>query len=159
MDLYFNPLVDLLIKNPGISRDELFIKSGMESNWEFVRQINRLLEEGRISKEYGVYRYSPRVLILVEKHKNEDSSSRIIDLNYLPTEILEEKLNYKKQGIEPEDCIEYDLQIAGYEIKKENKAFLEAYNNICLNVDEFRYFLWAKYLFKRLEISEDYSVF
>ncbi len=155
MDLYYNPLVDLLIKNPGITRDELFIKSGMKSKWEFVRKINRLFEEDRMSKEYDLYRYSPKVLILVEKDKNEDCLIRVIDLNYLPTEVLEKELNYEKHGTETENCIEYDLQIAGYEITKENKSFLESYNDIYLNVGEFRYFLWTQYLFRKVEISVD----
>ena len=151
MDLYYNHIVDILTKNVGISRDELYIKSGIKSKWEFVREINRLLSEFRITKEYDLYRYSPRVLILAEIDEVNDCVARIINLNYLPNEVLRKELNYKNIRTEPEYGLDYELEITGYEISKEYKSFFEINNDISLNFDEFKYFLWAKYLFNEIQ--------
>jgi hypothetical protein len=143
-DPYYNHIIETLVENLGISKSQLYIKSGIESKWQFVREINNLLAKGRITQEYGIYEYSPKVLFLVEKI--EDNVERILRINYLPMEVLRKELNYLNNGSEPEDCPEYELEIAGYQIKRDQKYFFEQNNNISLSFDEFTYFLWEVYL-------------
>jgi hypothetical protein len=143
MDEYGRQITNLLINNLGISRDELFVKSGIISKYQFVRVIQHLIEEGRISKAFDPYNYAPRVHIVVEQNSKALRKYRI---NFLSTDVLEKGLNFKRAGSEPEDELEYYLQVAGLPLKKENLTFLTGYCNINFNFDDYFYYLWAIYL-------------
>lgn len=155
MDLYFNQLVDILINNVGINREELFIKSGYTNKREFISEINLLQSTYRIATKYDRHIYCPRVLKLVELNHEKDQLIRTIPLNYLPTEVLIEKLNFKENGTEPEDSIDYLLEISGYELKEEDKAFMEMYSKAVLDFNKYSYDLWAEYLHPKFSLQEN----
>lgn len=146
MDQYYNHLVELLVNNIGISRQELYIKSGMSSKRDFISEINQLKACYRITSKCDRHLYSPRVLFIVECDINAKRVTKEISINYLPTDILKNTLGYVSQGVEPEDCLEYELEITGYEIKEEHKPFFEAHNKINFNFRNYKYFLWVKYV-------------
>ena len=157
MDLYYNHIVDILTKNTGIGRDELYKKSGLNKRG-FVTEINSLLSTCRISNQYDRFKYSPRVLILVEYEKRHGIKTGEFQLNYLPTDVLNRGLNYINSGTEPEDCLEYELEITGYEISEKFKPFFENQSDIILDFNKFKYYLWAKYLYQRddmIKISQE----
>ena len=150
MDLYYSNIVDLLIKNRGISRKDLYKISGIESKREFLTEVNRLEVDREIIKEYdsGIVRvkYSPRVLKVLEYEKIYNVRTAEYKINFIPTAVLEKELEYINNGTEPEDCIEFELQIAGLAINEKHKSLFEKQNNITLNFNKFNYYLWAEYL-------------
>lgn len=150
MDLYFNHIVDKLIKNIGINRSDLYKISIVGNKRIFLTEINLLLEERRIIKDYGSgpvrFRYSPRVLKLFEYEKNSGFKTAEFQLNYFPNEILEKELEYINNGTEPEDCLEFELQIGGFPLKEKHKFFFECHNEIKLDFNKFNYYLRAEYL-------------
>lgn len=139
---YYNPLIELLIENLGISREDLFLKSGIKSKFQFVREINKLLEEDRIIKDYDPLCYAPRIHIIVEQN---DQILRKYRMDYLPPKELEKALSFKETGPEPEDRIAFYLEIAGLVLKKEDHPFLQKHCNINFDFDEYCYHLWAAY--------------
>ena len=155
MDLYFNQLVDILINNVGINREELFIKSGYTSKRKFISELNILQSTYRIATKYDRHIYCPRVLTLVELNHEKDQLIRTIPLNYLPTEVLTEKLNFKENGTELEDSIDFMLEIAGYDLKEEDKAFMEMHSNAVLDFNKYSYDLWAEYLQPKFSLQEN----
>ncbi|MBN8688619.1 MAG: hypothetical protein J0M10_16490 [Chitinophagales bacterium] len=146
MNPHNNKIVEILVNNVGIDKEELFIKSGYTSKREFISEINLLQSSYRIATIYDRHIYAPRVLLLVELTQQKDQVTRRIPLNYLPTDVLIEKLNFKERGTEPEDRIDYFLEIAGYELKPKDKAFMEIHSNTILDFNKYCYSLWAKYL-------------
>src|SRR5687767_6609774 len=108
MELYCNHIVDLLVNSPGIKPVELFQKSGIESKRDFIKEINRLITDNRIIKqyhpEYIKTRYSPKVLYLWEHEKNSEplynSLKNQYKIDFLPIEVLETELGYVNNGKE-----------------------------------------------------------
>lgn len=151
MDLYYNHLIDLLVKNFGIKPLELYEISGFESKREFLNEINRLISEHRIIKEYGVencrFIYAPKVLSLYEQEKCAEFKETIHVINFLPTKVLEKELEYVNNGTEQEDCLEFELQITGYKVGVKHKAFLEEHTGLSLDFEKYHYFLWSRFLY------------
>jgi len=146
MDKYLNPIVELLIQNIGIHRDDLFLKSGL-SKREFLNEINRLLSEHRISNRDERLRYSPKVLTLVEVDKKYSIKTSETNINFIPTRVLEKELEYVNNGTEQEDCLEFELQITGYELLEKYKTFIEKNNNLNLDYTKYKYYLWSQFLY------------
>ena len=155
MDTYYNKIVEILVHNVGINREELFIKSEYTSKREFISELNILQSTYRIATKYDRHIYCPRVLKLVELNHEKDQLIRTIPLNYLPTEVLTEKLNFKENGTEPEDSIDFLLEITGYELKEEDKAFMEMHSKAVLDFNKYSYDLWAEYLQPKFSLQEN----
>ena len=151
MDLYNSPIVDLLIAHRGIRRTELYKISGIENKRDFLQEMNRLLAEKMIIEEYHPFyirgRYSPKYFYVFEHEKNSDSEGTEYKINFIPTEVLERDLEYVNNGTEQEDCLEFELQIAGYTIKEKNKAYFENLTEIALDFDKNDYSLWGRYIY------------
>ena len=149
IDLYYITIVDLLTKNIGISRTDLYKISGIESKRKFLTEINHLLVNHRIIKEYDSEyirpRYSPKVLSLWEYKKKSGAEGTEHTINFIPTAVLEKELEYVNNGTEQEDCLEFELQITGYPIKDRNKTYFENHTGLTLDFDKNNYFLWAKF--------------
>ena len=147
MDLYYNHIVDRLIKNIGINREELFIKTEIKSKREFLNEINRLLSEHRISNREERLIYSPKILTLVEADKKYSIKTSETCINFIPTEVLEKELEYINDGTEQEDCLEFELQITGYELLENYKNIIEKNNNLYLDYTKYKYYLWSQFLY------------
>ena len=151
MDFYYSNIVDMLIANREISRTDLYSQSGIESKREFLNEMNRLIADHRIimedSHEYIRARYSPKVLSLSENVKNSDTEGKEYKINFIPTSVLEKDLEYVNNGTEQEDCLEFELQIAGYPIQAKDKAYFENHTGLTLDFDENNYYLWGKFLY------------
>ncbi len=151
MDLYYSPIVDLLIANRGIRRTELYKISGIENKREFLLEINRLLVKKMIIEEYHPFyirgRYSPKYFYVFEHEKNSDSEGTEYKINFISTAVFERDLEYVNNGTEQEDCLEFELQIAGYTIKEKHKTYFENLTGLTLNFDKNDYSLWGKYLY------------
>ena len=151
MDSYNSPIVDLLANNVEISRTDLYSQSGIENKREFLTEMNRLIADHRIimeySHEYIRARYSPKVLYLCEHGQNSDSEGKEYKINFIPTSVLEKDLEYVNNGTEQEDCLEFELQIAGYPIKAKDKAYFENHTGLTLDFDKNNYYLWGKFLY------------
>ncbi len=147
MDIYYNSIIEILSKNKGISREELFIKSGIKSKREFLNEINRLLSEHRISNWHDRLRYSPKILTLIEADKMYSIKTSEIRLNFIPTIVLEKELEYVNYGTEQEDCLEFELQITGYELLEKYKTIIEKNNNLNLEYTKYKYYLWSQFLY------------
>ena len=146
MDKYLNPIVELLIQNLGIHRDDLFLKSGLCKR-EFLNEINRLLSEHRISNRDERLRYSPKILTLVEADKKYSIKTSETRINFIPTEVLEKELEYVNYGTEQEDCLEFELQITGYKLLENYKTIIEKNNNLNLDYTKYKYYLWSQFLY------------
>ena len=151
MNLYHSSIVELLASNIGISRKELYKISGIESKREFLNEMNRLIADHRIVMEYSHEhfrpRYSPKVLYLSKHVKNSDTEGTEHKINFIPTSVLEKDLEYVNNGTEQEDCLEFELQIAGYPIKAKDKAYFENHTGLTLDFDKNNYYLWGKFLY------------
>lgn len=145
MDLYYNQLVDILINNVGLNRNELYVKSGYNSKRKFIAEINNLLVTGRIQCYHDRVIYSPRVLYLVELDFHKIKMFRKIELDYLPPEVLRKELNFIEMGSEFEEDLEYFLQIAGLELNSCNQLFIENHCNQKLDFANMKYDLWSNY--------------
>lgn len=150
MDSYYHPIVELLVQNIGIKRTALYEKSGIKSKREFLKEIDSLLSDHRIIKEYSPefvrFRYSPKILMIWEHEKGSNLKIQEYIINYIPTKELEKAFEYTNTGTEQEDCLEFELQILGYEIKEKYKAFFEDHTGLSLNFEKYHYYLWAKFL-------------
>ena len=160
MNSYRNHFVDILVENNCLSRTDLFVKSGLENRREFRTMVDRLKKEKRIRYEdsYNSVEVllSPKVLQLDEFQTKHGTHTRTIDINYVPTPVLEKVLEYKASGTDPyEDNLDFHLQIVGYPLEEKYKTFFEQENDFTLDFSTFRYTLWAKYLLPR--DSEIYS--
>lgn len=154
MNSYSNHLIDILVENNCLSRTDLFVKSGLENRREFRTMVDRLMKEKRIRYEdnyNGVeVLLSPKVLQLKEFQTKHGTLTRTIDINYVPTPVLEKVLEYTAPGDDPyEDNLDFHLQIEGYPIVEKYKTFFEQENDLTLDFSAFRYTLWAKYLLPR----------
>ncbi|MEO6542194.1 MAG: hypothetical protein ABIN74_14420 [Ferruginibacter sp.] len=151
MDLYYSPIVRLLTNNIGISRTDLYKISGIENKRDFLTEMNRLLADKRILIEYSYEyirgRYSPKTLSLWVHEKNSYSEGTEYKINFIPTAVLEKDLEYVNNGTEQEDCLEFELQIAGYTIKEKHKAYFENLTGRILDFDKNNYSLWGTYLY------------
>lgn len=151
MDVYYNHIVELLSNNVEISRTDLYSQSGIENKREFLNEMNSLITDHRIimvySHEYLRARYSPKVLYLGEHVKNSDSEGTEYKISFIPTAVLESDLEYVNNGTEQEDCLEFELQIAGYPIKAKDKAYFENHTGLTLDFDKNNYYLWGKFLY------------
>lgn len=145
MGIYFNKLVDILINNVGINRNELYVKSGYNSKRLYLAEINNLLATGRIQCYHDRLIYSPRVLFLVELDFLKSKIFRKIELDYLPPEVLRKELNFIEKGYKFEDDLEYFLQIAGLELNSCNQSFIENHCNQKLDFANMKYDLWSTY--------------
>lgn len=150
MDLYYSPIVELLVKNIGIKRTALYEKSGIQNKREFLTEMDRLQADHRVIKEYGHeysrFRYSPKVLSLWEHEKCADFSIIKHKINFLHTKVLEKEFEYINNGTEQEDCLEFELQITGYEISEKYKSYFENHTGLLLDFSKYKYYLWAKFL-------------
>ena len=99
------------------------------------------------SHEFIRARYSPKVLYLLEREKNSDTEGKEYKINFIPTCVLEKDLEYVNNGTEQEDCLEFELQIAGYPIKAKDKAYFENHTGLTLDFDKNNYYLWGKFLY------------
>ena len=142
---YYNSIIDILESNVGISRGELFVKSGYTSKRLFLNEINSLLASGRIQCYHDRLIFSPRVLYLVELDFQKSKLFRKIELDYLPPEVLRKELNFIEIGSEFEDDLEYFLQIAGLELNSCNQSFIENHCNQKLDFANMKYDLWSTY--------------
>lgn len=158
MDLYYNHIVAKLKRNTQLNRTELFNSTINESGRKFLEEINYLLQEGRIRKDYalstGRFRYSPKELRIYEYEKKYGINTATFNPYYFPTAVLEKELGFIKKGDDPEDEMEFALQIEGYQLKEADKLFFESHNEIQLNFEQFDYFLWADYLDPYKEIND-----
>jgi hypothetical protein len=150
VDLYYSHIIELLVQNIGIKRTDLYQISGIQNKREFLKEIDSLLANHRIIKEYSPesirYRYSPKILKLCEHEKSSNSKLREHTINFIPTKELEKILDYINRGTEQEDCLEFELQIMGYRVEEKYKAIVEAHIGLFLNFEKFNYYLWAKFL-------------
>jgi len=146
MDSYYNPIVEILTKNIGIHRDDLFLKSCLCKR-EFLNEINRLLAEHRISNREERLRYSPKILTLVEADKKYSIKTSETSINFIPTQVLEKELEYINYGTEQEDCLEFELQITGYELLEKYMTIIEKNNNLNLDYTKYKYYLWSQFLY------------
>jgi len=150
MDLYYSSIVELLVKNIGIKPMELYKISGIESKRNFITEINHLIANHRIIKkdnyQFIRVRYSPKVLYLLEYVKDNERPTKIHEINFLPTSELERLFEYVNNGTEPEDCLEFELQITRYQIKGKYQSYFENHTGIMLDFEKNRYYLWAKFL-------------
>ena len=150
MDLYYSHIVELLVKNIGIKPMELYKISGIESKRDFLKEINQLILSHRIIRkdnyQYIRKRYSPKVLYLWEYEKDSERPTKIHEINFLPTSELEREFGYVNNGTEQEDCLEFELQITGYQITEKHQAYFENHTGLTLNFEKNRYYLWAKFL-------------
>lgn len=150
MDIYYNYIIDLLVKNIGIKPFELYKISGIESKREFLIEINQLVADHRIIKEHSYEflrcRYSPKVLFLWEYEKSSNTQTAKHTINFIPTNVLEKELEYINNGTEQEDCLEFELQITGYQINEKYKSYFENHTSLTLDFDRYEYYLWAKFL-------------
>ncbi len=147
MEIYGHPIVDILRNEIGINREELFIKSRINSKREFLIEINRLLSEHRITNRDERLRYSPKILTLVEVDKKYSIKTSETNINFIPTRVLEKELEYVNNGTEQEDCLEFELQITGYELLEKYKTFIEKNNNLNLDYTKYKYYLWSQFLY------------
>lgn len=143
MQSYYNRLIEILVSNVGISRSELYNKSGYTSKRIFLSEINSLLESGRIQCYHDRVIFSPRILFLVELDFHKSKIYRRIELDYLPIEVLKKELNFVEIGLEPEYDIEYYLQIAGLELNVTNQEFIENLCTLSLDFVNMKYDLWS----------------
>jgi len=157
MNKYNISIVDLLIKNIGISKCELFNKSGL-SKREFLNEINRLLAEHRISNKDNRLRYSPKILTLVEADKKYSIKTSETSINFIPTKVLEKELEYVNDGTEQEDCLEFELQITGYALLENYKTIIEKNNNLNLDYTKYKYYLWSQFLYPEETIDSNNSI-
>mgnify|MGYP000854480991 CR=1 FL=1 len=142
---YYNSIIDILESNVGISRGELFVKSGYTSKRLFLNEINSLLASGRIQCYHDRLIFSPRVLYLVELDFQKSKLFRKIELDYLPPEVLRKELNFIEKGPEFEDDLEYFLQIAGLELNSCNQSFIENHCKQKLDFANMKYDLWSTF--------------
>jgi len=158
MDLYYNHIVDRLLKTTCINRSELFNSTINENKRKFLIEINVLLQEERIIKDYASgpdrFRYSPKVLKIHEYEKKYGIKTATFNPCYFPTAVLEKELGFIKKGDGPEDVMEFALQIEGLQLKEADKHFFESHNDIKLNFEQFDYFLWAEYLDPYKELND-----
>lgn len=150
MDLYHNYIIELLVKNIGIKRTALYEMSGIQNKREFLREIDSLLENHRIIKEYSPestrFRYSPKILMLWTHEKSSNLKIQQYLTNFIPTSELEKTFEYTNTGTEQEDCLEFELQITGYKVNERYKTFFENHTGLSLNFEKYHYYLWAKFL-------------
>ena len=150
MDFYYNHIIDLLVKNIGIKPMELYKISGIENKREFLKEINLLVADHRIIKEHNYEflrsRYSPKVLTLWEYEKSSHTQTSKHTINFIPTAVLEKEFGYVNNGTEQEDCLEFELQITGYQINEKYKSYFENHTGLVLDFDKYKYYLWAKFL-------------
>lgn len=129
----------------------MFSQSGIKSKRGFLTEMNRLIADHRIIMEYSYEciraRYSPKVLYLCEHVKNCDTEGKEYKINFIPTSVLEKDLEYVNNGTEQEDCLEFELQIAGYLIKAKDKLYFENHAGLTLDFDKNNYYLWGKFLY------------
>ncbi len=146
----YSHIVELLVKNIGIDSLDLYNISGNKSKREFITEVNFLLANHRIIKQYNPEyikpRYSPKVLNLSEHEKTSNAQLNKFNINFIPTPVLEKEFGYENNGTEQEDCLEFELQITGYKIRKIHKPYFEKHSGLSLNFDKFNYFLWAQFL-------------
>ncbi len=151
MNLYYSHIVEVLNKNVGITREELYKISGITSKRAFITEINYLLATDRITTLHERLVYAPKVLYLYEIDDQLQEVVSCYQLNFVPTELLKSELGFITEGPEHEYSFEYALEIAGYEIKEEKKHIFENSNNIVFNYAKFKYVLKAEYLFLKQE--------
>ncbi len=154
MNSYRNHIVDVLVENICLNRNDLFAKLGMTNRREFRTMVDRLLTEKRIRYEDDIYGggpvLSPKVLKLVECQNRCGTLTRTFTINYTPTNVLEKVVEYVKPGIDPyEDKLDFHLEIMGYKLEEKYKAFFEQENDFTLDYSKFNYTLYAEYLFPK----------
>lgn len=156
MNSYRSHIVDILVENICLSRTDLFVKLGTENKRKFIKEVDYLIAEKRIRQESDITGYtrwilSPKVLKLVEFENEDNKLTRFFIVNYVPTAVLQNVLEYVKPGIDPfEDELEFQLQIIGYSLEEKYKTFFEVENEITLDYTKFHYTLWAEYLFHKV---------
>lgn len=150
MDLHHSHIVDLLIQNIGIKRTALYKISGIQNKREFLREIDSLLVNHRIIKEYSPeftrFRYSPKILMIWEYEKSSNLKMQEYLINFIPTKDLEKTLEYTNTGTDQEDCLEFELQIIGFKIQEKYKTLFEDHTGLSLSFEKYHYYLWAKFL-------------
>jgi hypothetical protein len=146
-----NHIVDLLVNNLGIKRTDLYNLSGIENKRDFLNEMNRLLAERRIIEEYCIEysraRYSPRVVYIYEYKKEAELEHIEYQIGFIPLDVLEKDLEYVNNGTEQEDCLDFELQITGYQIKPKHKSYFENHTGMSFDLEKNNYYLWSKYLY------------
>ena len=99
---------------------------------------------------------SPKVLKLVEFENRNGQLTRVFNINYVPTAVLEKELEYVNPdcGDPFEDTLDFHLEIMGYKLEEKYKAFFDAENGFTLDFSKFHYDLWAEYLFHKYKDAE-----
>ena len=118
----------MLAINLGIKRTDLYNISGIENKRDFLNEMNRLLAERRIVKERcgtKCPKYSPKVVYVYEHKKASDSVRIEHQISFIPLAVLEKEFEYVNNGTEQEDCLDFELQITGYQIKLKYKSYFE----------------------------------
>ena len=160
MNSYHSHIVDLLVQNIYLNRTELFEKLGMENRREFRTMVDRLMKEKRIRYESDINgngpALSPKVLKLVEFENRNGQLTRVFNINYVPTAVLEKELEYVNPdcGDPFEDTLDFHLEIMGYKLEEKYKTFFESENGFTLDFSKFRFYLWAEYLFHKYNDAE-----
>lgn len=152
---YYNRIIETLIENLGISRYDLYHKCLARDKREFLTTINKLLREGEIEYEKdsdGGPVYYPITHWLNVFLKAGNIYFDKFRVNYIPSKVLQEELEYESPGQGYEDNLAFQMHIGGgYPIKEKYKAFFELHNNISLNFDKFSYSLTTVYYDKIIE--------
>ena len=154
MNSYRSHIVDVLVENICLNRNDLFAKLGMTNRREFRTMVDRLMAEKRIRYENDIHGggpvLSPKVLKLVEVDNKCGIHTRTFIVNYMPTPILQKVLEYTEPGNDPfEDKLDFHLEIMGYKLEEKYKAFFEQENDFTLDYSKFNYTLYAEYLFPK----------
>lgn len=154
MNSYHSHIVDILVENICLNRNDLFAKLDMTNRREFRTMVDRLMAEKRIRYEDDIKGggavLSPKVLKLVEFQKKHGAHTRTFIINYVPTPVLKKVLEYTVPGINPfEDKLDFHLEIMGYPLEEKCKTFFEQENGFTLDYSKFSYTLCAEYLFPK----------
>ncbi len=160
MNSYHNHIVDTLAANTCLSRTDLYVKLGSKNKKEFIAEVDRLIAENRIRRESDITGkarevLSPKILKLVEFENKCNALTRVFNINYAPTAVLEKVLEFKKPVTDSGgDDLDFHLEIMGYKLEEKYKAFFEEENGITLDFNKFHYDLWAEFLFPKNEDNQ-----
>lgn len=98
---------------------------------------------------------SPKLLKLVEFENRCNELTKIFNINYAPTAVLEKVLEFKKPVRDSdEEDLDFNLEIMGYKLEEKYKAFFEEENGITLDFKKFHYMLWAGFLFPKYDDNQ-----
>ncbi len=151
MHPHYSHIVDLILYNPGIGHTALFEICGITSKKAFQTEINKLIADQRIVKDdkhpIKGQQYAPKVLFIYFYGKGSDEFISQHPMNYLPSDLLQETLEYIDAGKDYEDSFEFVLQIVGFRLHEKYKAFFETHSNLFLDFDKYDFKIGYQFLY------------